>query len=153
LCFGTSGSVRASSIPHRARSTTGDFGHLDEEGYLYLTDRKTFIIVSGGVNIYPQEIEYHLVSHPKVLDAGVFGIPEPDLGEEVKAVVVPVDQSLADAQLEEELTAYCRINLAHYKCPRSIDFARKLPRDDNGKLYKRLLRDEYLTESGKPLPA
>jgi long-chain acyl-CoA synthetase len=133
-------------------STTGDIGHLDAEGHLYLTDRKTFMIISGGVNIYPQEIEDLLISHPKVLDAAVFGIPEADLGEEVKAVVVPVDQSLIDGGLEDELAAYCRINLAHYKCPRSFDFAETLPRDDNGKLYKRLLRDEYLTQPGTPLP-
>jgi long-chain acyl-CoA synthetase len=136
----------------RGWSTIGDIGHLDEEGYLYLTDRQTFMIISGGVNIYPQEIEDLLISHPGVLDAAVFGIPEPDLGEEVKAVVVPVDQSLIGPQLEEDLAAYCRANLAHYKCPRSIDLVRTLPRDDNGKLYKRLLRDEYLAASGTPLP-
>jgi acyl-CoA synthetase (AMP-forming)/AMP-acid ligase II len=125
--------------------TVGDVGYLDEDGYLYLTDRRTFMIISGGVNIYPQESENLLVTHPKVLDAAVIGIPNEDLGEEVKAVVQPADWADAGPELEAELMAFCRANLAAYKCPRSVDFDRELPRLDTGKLYKRLLRDRYWT--------
>jgi len=124
-------------------ATVGDVGYLDEDGYLFLTDRKTFMIVSGGVNIYPQEAENLLVTHPKVLDAAVLGVPNDDLGEEVKAVVQPIDWDAAGPDLEEELLAFCQANLAHYKCPRSVDFEKELPRLDTGKLYKRLLRDRY----------
>ena len=124
-------------------ASVGDVGYLDEEGYLYLTDRKTFMIVSGGVNIYPQEAENLLVTHPKVLDAAVIGVPNDDLGEEVKAVIQPIDWDDAGPELEQELIAFCQDNLAHYKCPRSVDFDKELPRLDTGKLYKRLLRDRY----------
>lgn len=123
--------------------TLGDVGYLDEEGYLYLTDRASFMIVSGGVNIYPQEAENLLLLHPKVMDAAVFGVPNPEYGEEVKAVVKPVAWSEAGPELEGELIEHCRRSLAHYKCPRSIDFLLELPRDPNGKLYKRRLRDSY----------
>jgi long-chain acyl-CoA synthetase len=123
--------------------TVGDVGYLDAEGYLYLTDRKDFMIVSGGVNIYPQEIENLLVTHPKVLDCAVFGVPNDEMGEEVKAVVQPADMSAAGAALAEELQAFCRTHLARYKCPRSIEFAAELPRAPTGKLYKRLLREKY----------
>ncbi|MET3513901.1 fatty-acyl-CoA synthase [Pseudacidovorax sp. 1753] len=124
-------------------STLGDVGYLDEEGYLYLTDRKAYMIISGGVNIYPQEAEGVLTLHPKVADVAVFGVPNPDFGEEVKAVVQPVDMAEAGPALESELLAYCRSRLAAIKCPRSIDFEVRMPRQDNGKLYKRLLRDRY----------
>jgi len=123
--------------------TVGDVGYLDEDGYLYLTDRKDFMIVSGGVNIYPQEIENVLVTHPKVADVAVFGVPNDEMGEEVKAVVQPTDMAAAGPDLEQELQAFCRDHLARYKCPRSIDFVTTMPRDPNGKLYKRTLRDPY----------
>jgi long-chain acyl-CoA synthetase len=124
-------------------STVGDVGYLDEDGYLYLTDRKTYMIISGGVNIYPQETENLLITHPKVMDAAVLGVPNEDLGEEVKAVVQPVAGVGGGPELERELIAFCREHLAHYKCPRTIDFEAELPRLPTGKLYKRLLRDRY----------
>src|SRR5579875_413486 len=126
-----------------ATSTVGDVGHVDGDGYLYLTDRKSYMIISGGVNIYPQETENLLVSHPDVLDAAVIGVPNDDLGEEVKAVVQLADPSKASPEMERELIAYCRVNLAHFKCPRTVDFVEELPRLPTGKLYKRLLRDKY----------
>lgn len=128
---------------HREWTTLGDVGYLDAEGYLYLTDRRTFMIVSGGVNIYPQECEDVLIAHPKVADAAVFGVPNDDLGEEVKAVVQPAQSAAAGPELEAELLGFCREHLAPYKCPRSIDFDPELPRLDTGKLYKRVLRDRY----------
>jgi long-chain acyl-CoA synthetase len=124
-------------------STVGDVGYVDEDGYLYLTDRKTYMIISGGVNIYPQETENLLIEHPKVLDAAVIGVPNEDLGEEVKAVVQLVEGVEAGPEVEQELMAFCRANLAHFKCPRTIDFVDELPRLPTGKLYKRLLRDRY----------
>ena len=124
-------------------STVGDVGYLDADGYLYLTDRKDFMIVSGGVNIYPQEIENVLVTHPRVADVAVFGVPNDEMGEEVKAVVQPAAMTDAGPALEQELQAFCRQHLARYKCPRSIDFAAELPRAPTGKLYKRLLREKY----------
>jgi len=124
-------------------STLGDVGRLDEDGFLYLTDRKAFMIISGGVNIYPQEAENLLTMHPKVLDVAVFGVPNNDLGEEVKAVVQPVDWNDVGPELARKLMAYCAENLARIKTPRSIDFREDLPRHPTGKLYKRLLRDEY----------
>ena len=126
-------------------SSVGDMGHLDSEGFLYLTDRRDFMIVSGGVNIYPQEAENLLVTHPKVMDAAVFGVPHAEMGEEVKGVVQPLDIAEAGPELERELVEFCREHLAHYKCPKSIDFEAKLPRHPTGKLYKRLLRDRYWT--------
>ena len=124
-------------------STLGDIGYVDEEGYLYLTDRKANMIISGGVNIYPQEAENLLVTHPKVQDVAVFGVPNEDFGEEVKAVVQPIDMADAGPALAEELIAFCRANLADIKCPRSVDFEAELPRHPTGKLYKRLLKDRY----------
>jgi len=124
-------------------STLGDIGYVDAAGYLYLTDRKANMIISGGVNIYPQEAENVLVTHPKVADVAVFGIPNEDFGEEVKAVVQPIDMSGAGPELERELIAFCQSQLAKLKCPRSIDFEAELPRHPTGKLYKRLLRDRY----------
>ena len=123
--------------------TLGDVGHLDEDGYLYLTDRWTFKIISGGVNIFPREAEDVLLLHPAVLDVAVIGIPHEEMGEEVKAVVQLVDADRASPALAHELIAWCRSRLAHYKCPRSVDFTLALPRQENGKLYKRALRDRY----------
>ena len=127
----------------RGWGTVGDIGYLDADGYLYLTDRKDFMIVSGGVNIYPQEIENVLVTHPKVADVAVFGVPNDEMGEEVKAVVQPVDMAIASPALAQELQDFCRQSLARYKCPRSIDFTAALPRAPTGKLYKRRLREPY----------
>jgi acyl-CoA synthetase (AMP-forming)/AMP-acid ligase II len=124
-------------------STLGDVGYLDPEGYLYLTDRKSFMIISGGVNIYPQEIENHLVTHPKVQDVAVIGGPHEEMGEEVIAVVQPIDMADAGDALRDDLTAYAREKLSGVKIPRRIDFLAELPRHDTGKLYKRLLRDQY----------
>lgn len=124
-------------------STLGDIGRVDEDGFLFLTDRKANMIISGGVNIYPQEAENVLTMHPKVQDVAVFGVPNEDFGEEVKAVVQPVDMANAGTALESELIAYCREHLADVKCPRSVDFRDELPRHPTGKLYKRLLKDEY----------
>ncbi len=121
----------------------GDVGYLDGDGYLYLTDRQSFTIISGGVNIYPQETEDVLLLHPAVADAAVVGVPNDDLGEEVKGVVQLLDHSQAGSEMEAELLAFCRQHLAGFKCPRSIDFDPALPRQDTGKLYKRLLKDRY----------
>lgn len=124
-------------------STIGDIGYLDPEGYLYLTDRKAFTIVSGGVNIYPRETEDVLITHPMVADVAVFGVPNEEFGEEVKAVVQPADMAEAGEALAAELMAHCRRHLSPIKCPKSIDFEAELPRSATGKLYKRLLRDRY----------
>jgi fatty-acyl-CoA synthase len=124
-------------------TTLGDIGRLDEEGYLYLTDRKSFVIISGGVNIYPQEAEDILLGHPAVLDAAVFGVPNEDFGEEVKAVVQLLPGQAASPALAEELIACCRMRLSSIKCPRSVDFRATLPRSATGKLYKRRLKAEY----------
>lgn len=128
---------------HLGFTAVGDVGYVDEDGYLYLTDRKAYMVISGGVNIYPQEAENVLTMHPKVYDVAVFGVPNVEFGEEVKAVVQPIDWSTAGPALEEELLAYCREQLAHYKCPRTIDFDRELPRLPTGKLYKREIKDRY----------
>jgi long-chain acyl-CoA synthetase len=124
-------------------STVGDVGYVDGDGYLYLTDRATFMIISGGVNIYPQECENLLITHPKVADAAVFGVPNADLGEEVKAVVQLMPGIDAGPAMAEELIAFCGQHLARQKVPRSVDFEAELPRLPTGKLYKRLLRDRY----------
>jgi acyl-CoA synthetase (AMP-forming)/AMP-acid ligase II len=118
-------------------------GYRDDDGYVYLTDRSTFMIVSGGVNIYPQEAENLLVMHPKLVDAAVFGVPNDEFGEEVKAVVQPCEGVAVGPELEAELIEYCRSHLAAYKCPRTVDFDQELPRDPNGKLYKRRIRERY----------
>jgi long-chain acyl-CoA synthetase len=123
--------------------TVGDMGELDEEGFLYLRDRKIDMIISGGVNVYPAEVEAALLAHPAVGDAAVFGIPDVEWGEQVKAVVEPAVEHVASAALAAELQAHCATLLAKYKCPRSIDFTEAMPRDPNGKLYKRRLRDPY----------
>lgn len=124
-------------------STVGDVGYVDADGYLYLTDRATFMIISGGVNIYPQECENLLITHPKVADAAVFGVPNADLGEEVKAVVQLMPGVPKTGTTAEELIAFCGQHLARQKVPRSVDFEDELPRLPTGKLYKRLLRDRY----------
>jgi long-chain acyl-CoA synthetase len=131
----------------RGWTTVGDVGYLDEDGYLFLTDRKAYMIISGGVNIYPQEVEDVLIGHPRVHDVAVFGVPHPEFGEEVKAVVQPDSMQGVGPELEAVLIAYCRSRLAGYKCPRSIDFEQKLPRADTGKLYKRRLRDRYWAQA------
>ncbi len=123
--------------------TVGDIGYLDDDGYLFLMDRKIDMIISGGVNIYPAEIEGTLHQHSKVADAAVFGIPHDDWGEEVKAVVEPAGGVEPGPALEEELTSFLSERLAKYKIPRTIDFIAEMPRDPNGKLYKRKLRDPY----------
>lgn len=123
--------------------TLGDVGYVDDDDYLYLTDRASFTIICGGVNIYPQEAENVLVNHPAVADVAVIGVPDDDLGEAVKGVVQLLDHDAAGPEMEAELLAYCRAHLASYKCPRSIDFDPALPRQDTGKLYKRLLKDRY----------
>ena len=128
---------------HAHWSTLGDVGRIDDEGYLYLTDRKAFMIISGGVNVYPQETENLLITHPKITDVAVFGVPNEEFGEEVKAVVQPANWAEAGDALAEELMAFCRDNLSAIKCPRSVDFDQELPRHPTGKLYKRLLRDRY----------
>lgn len=125
------------------KSTVGDIGYLDDDGYLYLTDRATFMIISGGVNIYPQESENLLITHPKVADAAVFGVPNVDLGEEVKAVVQAMPDVTPNDELAAELIAFCHAHLAKQKSPRSIDFEAELPRLPTGKLYKKGLRERY----------
>jgi long-chain acyl-CoA synthetase len=124
-------------------TTLGDVGYVDEEGFLFLTDRKAHMIISGGVNIYPQEAENVLITHPKVADVAVIGVPNEEFGEEVKAVVQPVDPADAGPALAQELMDYCRSQIAAFKCPRSVDFEAELPRHPTGKLYKRLLKDRY----------
>ncbi len=132
-----------SSSADGTMTTVGDVGYVDDDNFLYLTDRKTFMIISGGVNIYPQETENLLITHPKVADAAVFGIPNVDLGEEVKAVVQVMPGIEPNAELAAELTEFCAGHLSKQKVPRSIDFDPELPRLPTGKLYKRVLRDRY----------
>jgi long-chain acyl-CoA synthetase len=141
--------TQASRSADGTMTTVGDVGYLDDDGFLYLTDRATFMIISGGVNIYPQECENLLITHPQVLDAAVFGVPNDDLGEEVKAVVQPMPGVTADEEFARSLIAFCRDHLAHMKCPKSIDFTDALPRLPTGKLYKRPLRDAYWQGRGR----
>jgi long-chain acyl-CoA synthetase len=129
--------------------TFGDIGTLDEDGHLFMSDRKIDMVISGGVNIYPAEIEGVLVNHPAVADAAVFGIPHAEMGEEVKAAVELAEGCRPGDDLVAELIAHCREHLAGYKAPRSIDFEAALPRHPTGKLYKRLLRDPYWVASGR----
>jgi long-chain acyl-CoA synthetase len=133
----------ASSRDSHGWKTVGDIGYLDEDGYLYLTDRRHHMIISGGVNIYPQEAENMLVVHPKVMDAAVFGIPDDEMGQVVKGVVQTVDPADATPEFADELLSWLRGRLSHYKCPRSISFEAQLPRTDTGKLYKQGLIDKY----------
>jgi long-chain acyl-CoA synthetase len=141
--FNDPGKTKEARSPDGTMSTVGDVGYVDADGYLYLTDRATFMIISGGVNIYPQECENLLITHPKVADAAVFGVPNADLGEEVKAVVQLMPGIDPGPATVEELLAFCAKHLARQKVPRSIDFEAELPRLPTGKLYKRLLRDRY----------
>jgi len=136
-----------SSMNAQGWVTIGDIGYLDQEGYLYLTDRKNFMIISGGVNIYPQEVENVLILHPKVSDVAVFGIPNAEFGQEVKAVVQPRDASVDRTALARELIGWCKERLSSIKCPKSIDFATTLPRLENGKLYKREIAQQYQKEA------
>jgi len=135
--------TKAARSPDGTMSTVGDVGYVDDDGFLYLTDRSTFMIISGGVNIYPQECENLLITHPKVADAAVFGVPNDDLGEEVKAVVQLLPGVAEGPELEQELLAFCQQHLARIKCPRSVDFTDQLPRLPTGKLYKKPLREKY----------
>jgi long-chain acyl-CoA synthetase len=128
---------------HADWATLGDIGHVDDDGYLFLSDRRSFMIISGGVNIYPQETENVLVMHPKVADAAVIGVPNDEFGEEVKAIVQPLNWEDAGDALAQELIALCRSQLSPVKCPRSLDFDAALPREANGKLYKKRLRERY----------
>jgi long-chain acyl-CoA synthetase len=123
--------------------TVGDVGYLNDDGYLFLCDRKIDMIISGGANIYPTEVEAVLLTHPKVGDAAVFGIPDEDWGEQVKAVIEPAPDVESSPELAEEILRFCSERIAKFKCPRSIDFIAEMPRDPNGKLYKRKLRDPY----------
>jgi long-chain acyl-CoA synthetase len=141
--FNDSAKTAEARSPDGSMSTVGDVGYVDDDGFLYLTDRATFMIVSGGVNIYPQECENLLITHPKVADAAVFGVPNKDLGEEVKAVVQLMPNVETNSDLKDELIAFCLRHLSRQKCPRSIDFEAELPRLPTGKLYKRVLRDRY----------
>jgi fatty-acyl-CoA synthase/long-chain acyl-CoA synthetase len=149
--FQDPGKTAESRSADGAASTVGDVGHVDADGYLYLTDRKSYMIISGGVNIYPQEAENLLAGHPAVLDVAVIGVPNEDLGEEVKAVVQPADPASAGPDLAAELIEYCRARLAHFKCPKSVDFVSDLPRYPTGKLYKRVLRDKYWAGHQTPI--
>lgn len=128
-------------------STLGDLGYVDEDGFLYISDRRTDLIISGGVNIYPREVEEVLLAHPRVLDVAVIGVPDPDMGHQVKAVVQPVDPADVEAGVAAgfaaELIDYCRSRIAHFKCPRSVDFDLELPRLPNGKLLKRVVLERY----------
>ena len=133
----------AESYNQHGWTTLGDVGWADEDGYLYLTDRKSFMIISGGVNIYPQEIENLLITHPKVADAAVVGAPHEEMGEQVVAVIQPMNLGDDQVALAEELMTFARANLSHVKSPRRIDFMAELPRHPTGKLYKRLIRDAY----------
>ncbi len=152
LYFDVTGNFRYHNDEAKTKSVTspqgwrtlGDIGYVNEQGYVFLTDRKANMIISGGVNIYPQEAENRLLSHPKVVDAAVFGIPHPDFGQQVKAVVQLADSEGVGDQMEVELIEFCKMELSSIKCPRSIDFTERLPRQANGKLYKRLLQDHYL---------
>ena len=138
------GKTAASRNPlHPDWSTMGDVGRLDEDGYLFLSDRKDFMIISGGVNVYPQEVENLLITHPKVADVAVFGVPNLDFGEEVKAVVQPKDWTDATPDFAQTLIGWCREQLADVKCPRSIDFDPALPRTETGKLFKKELKARY----------
>jgi acyl-CoA synthetase (AMP-forming)/AMP-acid ligase II len=162
IFFEGSGSFEYHNDPEKTKksrhpkgwSTLGDVGYLDADGFVFLTDRKAYMIISGGVNIYPQEAENVLVTHPKVADVAVFGVPNDDFGEEVKAVVQPVEMPAdgdAATALSAELITFCRSQLADVKCPRSVDFRAELPRHPTGKLYKRLLKDEYWAAAGRAI--
>ena len=132
----------AAAFDERGWGSLGDMGWVDEEGYLYLTDRVSNMIISGGVNIYPREVEDALVLHPGVADVAVIGVPDPEMGEAVRAIVQPADPAVDRAALEAELIAFCRERIAHFKCPRSVVFTDDLPRLPTGKIARRLLPPE-----------
>ena len=132
-------------------TTLGDVGWVDEEGFLYLTDRKSFMIISGGVNIYPQELENLLITHPKITDAAVVGAPHEEMGEQVAAMIQPADWADANDAFRAEIAEFCRANISHVKCPRIIDFMPEVPRHPTGKLYKRLIRDAYWGKEGSKI--
>jgi long-chain acyl-CoA synthetase len=134
---------KTSSVYRGDRFTLGDMGSIDGDGYLFLTGRTAEVIISGGVNIYPTEVDGVLLSHPAVADVATVGVPNEEWGEEVKAVVILKAGLRPDSEIARELVEYARANLAHFKCPRTIDFAEDLPRDDNGKIYRRRVRDRY----------
>jgi long-chain acyl-CoA synthetase len=136
---------------HDNWASTGDIGHLDPDGYLYLTDRRAFMIISAGVKIYPQEVENALTMHPQVFDVAVIGVPDAEMGEAVKAVVQPADGVEPGPELERELIDFLRARIAHFKAPKSVDFVAGLPRTPTGKLVKRNLRDAYRS-AGPPPP-
>ncbi|MBV7257839.1 AMP-binding protein [Pacificimonas sp. WHA3] len=141
---------KTASVRHAEHGATfGDIGYVDEDGYLFLTDRAAYMIITGGVNVYPQETEDVLIMHPKVEDVAVIGVPNEEFGEEVKAVVQPRDWADAGEDLAAELMAFARERMSHVKCPRSIDFEKALPRHDTGKLYKRLLKDKYVAAAAE----
>lgn len=150
IYFGGSGAFEYHNDPDKTRasrahglSTVGDIGRFDEDGYLYLLDRRTDLILSGGVNIYPAEIEQHLITHPSVSDVAVIGVPDAEWGQSVLAVVQPADPATAGDDLADELAAYCKDGLASYKRPRRYEFRSDFPRSAAGKLLRRELRDEY----------
>jgi long-chain acyl-CoA synthetase len=133
--------------------TLGDVGHFDDDGYLYLTDRSANLIISGGVNIYPAEVDAVLLEHPAVGDVGTIGVPDREWGEAVKTVVELQPGLQPSPQLAAELMAFCRERLAHFKCPRTVEFIDELPRQDNGKLYRGILRDRYAGGAEATAPA
>mgnify|MGYP001213757329 CR=1 FL=1 len=141
--------IESTKIERRGCGTLGDVGYVNERGFLFLTDRAAYTIISGGVNIYPQEAEDLLVCHPDVADCAVFGVPDEEMGEAVKAVVQLSDASAASDDKAAELIGWLRERLSHIKAPRSIDFREDLPRTATGKLMKRLLKDEYWAEARK----
>jgi long-chain acyl-CoA synthetase len=156
ICFGNGPAFSYHNDPEKTAAartpqgwtTLGDVGWMDEEGYLYLTDRKNFTIISGGVNIYPQEIENWLITHPQVSDVAVIAAPDADLGERVLAVVEPLNWADAGEPLARELIAFAQDGLGRIKAPKQVDFLETLPRQATGKLYKRLLRDRYWPAAG-----
>jgi long-chain acyl-CoA synthetase len=137
------------SVTRGAAFTLGDVGYLDEDGYLFIRDRAKDMIISGGVNIYPAEVEGVLAAHPSVTDVAVIGVPDAEWGEQVKAIVELADGVQPNDELARELIAYCQEQLGRYKCPRTVDFRDHLPRTDTGKIFKRNLRDEYWADAGR----
>jgi acyl-CoA synthetase (AMP-forming)/AMP-acid ligase II len=140
--------VLFAALPHRGAELR-DIGYLDADGYLYLCDRKSDMIISGGVNIYPAEVDAVLLEHPTVGDVATIGVPDEEWGEAVKSVVQLADGVEGTDELAAELMRFCRAHLAHFKCPRSVDFVPELPREDTGKIFKRKLREQYRAAAGR----